>query len=355
MAKKQKASAKEKVSPQQILDYWSKYYWFEHYRCCDQEYEVEDDIWTESDLADLKQRLLDRSEPFHWDVPLYLEHREVGTFKMDLHAVFDVLSHTRSYTRPAPDGTDRRLTDEEVAAPLSTADVNMLVESVAKMLDEAIYEMDLPSRLHGEAEFVVPAVNAGAAATLNLLREHCSIDVLRSRRLLRAIEAIGWANAFQAEYKSSTDDWWKRRFDEEDPQKLVPVGADTKAVVKAIGKLVERGYGRCRRSPGRPRLVDRTKMPRELRTTREALRPLHVRLKRLHSAGARSRIRTEFPDLTTRLERAGVLTDWINGSCPSLEDAAAALLAREMGVSASTVKRYGRTKVKKLKQGILHQ
>ena len=42
---------------EQTLKWFARYHWFEHYRCCDQEYEIEDDTWTEEEFQELKEWL----------------------------------------------------------------------------------------------------------------------------------------------------------------------------------------------------------------------------------------------------------------------------------------------------------
>lgn len=333
--------AKRPNPRQQAMEWFDRYYWFEHYRCCDQKYEIADDAWSKQDLDELKESLLDRTGDLSWDVHLYLEHKQVGTLRVDLGAMFDAVSGELRYQRTPSDGTDRRLTESELNAPLTPGELDRAVTKVAQIADELFHESDLPGELYQDMETVVPSVNEGPASTLRLLRQLWDIEGLRSRRLRRALYAIGSSNSFQ-ELSRTQGNEWRAHIEDRNPYKLRPVGVSTRSVQYALGRLIERSDPLCR--PGRPRKVDRSEMPIRFRTTREELRPFHQRLRRLHSPGARGRLRQEFPPLSARLEHKGLLTRWINGPCPSLDDATAELLAAETGLTPQTAKRYGKAK-----------
>lgn len=328
------------VSREQILKWFSNFPWHEHHRCCDQEYGFEERRWSAEELADLRHLLFDEpaeeaGDPEVCEVPLYLFGEEVGTIRLDPKRLFAAVS-----SLPA---------DGQSEAPAEVKD--RAVNIVAEILEEAWVESDLVERLYNEVAIFAPLLAEGPSGVPNALGALHSINDLRSRRLIRALYAIGSTNALQAGLRQDTHPARRQHFEETAPQRLVPTGISTAAIARKLRSLLEVGqhdHGHDTFRPGgRPPKVDRTKMPALLQAARAELAPLHRQLRKLHAPSARRKAIREYESLSERLEAVGLAEALVECACPPLEDLACTLLGRELEVSQHTVRRYGRAAVSK--------
>lgn len=330
--------------------HWSDNYpWYEHQRCCDQQYAKDEDDWSPEELAELRRGLLGSPGELDltWDVPLWLHGHEVGAIRIDLQRVFDGVVEEMRFARLATDGDPhRRLTQAEIDAPLTETEVTRAVETVAKMANELWFESDLPEELHREVETVLPAVDAGPQATINLLRRMGSIEDIRSRRLLRAVSAIASAN----EWQSEPDSPHKRELMQERPEHFHPMPVKTQSLVRQIVRLVaRRGLMGCR-PPGRPRETEPTQLRERFFAARSVLSPFHKRASEFrYDVGlGKTALAREYPEVTSRLRTQGLFDEWFRTGPMdlTLEEMAAQLVAAEHvpRLSPATVRRYARSR-----------
>jgi hypothetical protein len=324
-----------KVSREQILNWFSNFPWHEHHRCCDQQYGFEEGRWSEEELEDLRLSLTDDAEDDGepWEVPLYFGTDEVGSIRIDPKRLFASLQ------------ADLAREGGEVAA----AATDRAVAIVAGILEEAWVEKDLVERLNNEVALFAPLLAEGPAGVPKALNELRSINDLRSRRLIRALYAIGNANTLQAGLRKDAHPARRQHIEETAPQRLVPTRISTAAVVRKLRSLMEvtdHDHGSFRPG-GRPAKVDRTKVPALLQATRSELAPLHRQLRKLHSPPARRKAIADNQSLSERLAAADLAETLIHCPCPPLEELACMLLGRELELSQHTVRRYGRAAVSK--------
>jgi hypothetical protein len=92
------------MSTSKSKSHWSDNYpWYEHHRCCDQQYARDRDEWSPEELDELRSELLETDGgPIYWDVPLWLHGTEAGCMRIDLRRVLDPSHRSR-----------RRLSDPE--------------------------------------------------------------------------------------------------------------------------------------------------------------------------------------------------------------------------------------------------
>jgi hypothetical protein len=343
------AETKEKRRRAQWL---AKYPWYEHFRCCDHQYELDDDQWGEDDVAWLKEQLLARSRDLIQDYPVYLAHHSVGRLRIDLRRVFDEVCDTLRYQRIASDGSDRRLTDEEVAAPLTSEELTSAVRQVGRFWSELIHYSHLPDDIMRDAD-AATELNAGAASTLGYFhRTVFDIEDLRSRRLLRALSAIAQSTWWRREFASpGVSQSWKDEVSSENSEVLQPLDASGRSLLRHIRKLLEGARGYCQ-SPypvgprgGRPRKAPPPEdLRRRFHEARRFLGDFRRRAKALtRSASAgRRMLATEFPAVFTRIERWGLDEAWLRDAPfdVPLDEMAADLVAAECDppLSANTVR-----------------
>jgi hypothetical protein len=132
--------------------------------------------------------------------------------------------------------------------------------------------------------------------------------------------------------------------------------ADNDAAIRQISTRLAQGlkarksYREARKKGGRPRIAPPAVEVREQHAeTRDAVRRFRHKVMQLaNPAAARTRICQQFPDVTTRAARTGVLDRWLpsrRADVPPLETMVNDLLSKEHGLSPHTIRRYARQRV----------
>ena len=336
--------------------YAAKYPWYEQHRCCDQKYDLEDDVWTAEELEEWRDGLRDK-QPLRWTVDLYFHNKKVGRLNVDPLKLFDAFAQdVRQHRHFAAQG---RLSDEELESPLSEAELTNAAESVAVTLLELFHYGDIVEDAYVDGVRMAPALNRGPEGLIEVLEQIWDVEQLGSKRLLRALHAVGAANSFQKFFKANSHaTQWQRDIRREQPHRLVPVGISTIALATKFRKILERfledGADKvCYRPSGRPRKVEPSIVRHNFRTTREQLSMFHARLKRLHAASARRGLLQEYANIAERLVAAGMVEGVIGGEYKKLETLVCTLIGSEMRISPQTARRYGRSSEKRSKSSKL--
>lgn len=331
-------------------EFVARYPWYEQHRCCDQKYDLHEDSWTAEELAELKTRLHNRDVPFIWEIPLRFHYKEVGSISIDSRKLFDAIQEIIREERAFI--ADGRLSDEALNRPLSDDETDRAVGHLAATLFEGFYFDHILEDAFNDAVNIAPLLNRGPQGLVDILNKTWEVEQLGSKRLLRALYAVGAANSFQKLFKANSHaQAWQARIRREEPYRLIPLGITTLGLVRKFRALLETSVEHedptlRYRPSGRPRKVDPGKVRDQFRSTRIQLSDFHKRLKRLHSPRARRSLLNDYPEIAARLSAANIETGVVDGDYRQLESLICAVLSREMNISPQTARRYARSSIR---------